>query len=274
MIMKNIFKETAITESITRFTMPGNVFTYLIEGSEKAVLIDTGYGLGPFRQFIEEKLNGKPYTLILTHGHFDHAGGASQFDEVWMNYNDLNLAARHTQKEIRFNSLKNEFPDLNMDELDDPKADGYLDLKYGQKFDIGNEILEIVNIGGHTPGSIGILFHNQRILLAGDACCSFTLMFGGSDSLSIREYRDNLINLWNTYQYDFDTVLYSHPHNIGGPEVIPQMIELCDEILQGKDDHIESASLFGTSYIAKKVEWGKGRPDGKIANLQYSADCL
>lgn len=50
------------------------VFCYLIEGSEKAMLIDTGYGLGDLRSAVE-KVTGLPLIIVNTHGHCDHIGG-------------------------------------------------------------------------------------------------------------------------------------------------------------------------------------------------------
>ncbi len=275
MLNTDVFKTEKLTEHITRVWMPGSVFSYLVTGSERAAVIDTGFGAGPFRRFVEEQLDGMPYDLLLTHGHFDHAGGASEFEKVWMHPADLAVAAEHTRKELRKRSLLRALPQLEDGDLAEPKAGGYEPLGYGQVFDLGGETLEIVCLGGHTPGSVGVLFREERILLAGDACCSATLLFGGDGSLSIREYRENLIRTWEKYGADFDEVLYSHPHNYGGPEVIPQMIGLLEEILAGKDDRIPRESPFGgVSYTAKATGRDGRRADGKIANLSYTGDKL
>ena len=275
MLDTSIYTAEKLTDVITRVRMPGNVFAYVIEGSERCAVIDTGFGLGPFREFVEEIIQNRPYELILTHGHLDHAGGASQFDKVWMHPADLDIARAHTEVELRAGFMKGSGYAFEQDDLAGPKKDGYLPLEYGQTFDLGNEILEIVNLGGHTPGSIGILFVNERILLAGDACCSFTLLFGGKESLTISQYRDNLIDTWGKYHDRFDEMIYSHPHNYGGPVVMQEMIELCDQILEGKDDRIERAGMFGQkSYIAKLTDETGHRLDGKIANLQYAADTI
>lgn len=274
MLTADIFKTERITDIITRVRMPGNVFAYIADGSERAAVIDTGFGCGPYREFVEGFLKGKPYDLILTHGHFDHAGSASEFDKVYMDLKDLDIAREHTQKKLRAGFMKNYGITFEDSDIAEPMEDGYIPLEYGQRFDLGNEVLEIVCLGGHTPGSVGILFENERILLAGDACCSFTLMFGGKRSLTVSQYRENLINAWNQYHDRFDTVLYSHPHNYGGPEVIIQMIEVCDDILAGRDDRIPLKGMFGqTSYVAKKTNERNVREDGKIANLQYAEDC-
>ena len=275
MLDTSIFTCEKLTDVITRVRMPGNVFAYIATGSERSAVIDTGFGLGPFREYCEEIIGNKPYELILTHGHFDHSGGASQFDKVWMHPDDLQLAQRHTDRKMRSGFLARDGWKFEWEDLAGEKLSGYLPLEYRQRFDLGNEILEIVNLGGHTPGSIGILFINERILLAGDACCSFTLLFGGKDSLNVKGLRDNLIDSWHRYKDCFDTVLYSHPHNYGGPEVIEQMIELCNEILEGKDDRIERPGMFSRkSYVAKATGENGRRLDGKIANLQYAEDCI
>lgn len=273
--MNELYTAEKISERISRIVMPGAVFAYIVEGDEGAILIDTGFGLGPFREYVEERLQGKPYELILTHGHLDHAGGASEFEKVYMNEADLAIAGKHTQKQMRKQLLENSGHEVKEGDLAGPMEEGYLPLSYGQCFDLGNETLEIVDLGGHTPGSIGVLMRKERILLAGDACCSFTLLFGRGESLNISEYRDRLQMTWDQYHEDFDTMIYSHPHNYGGKEVMSQMIELCDEILSGKDDHLEGPGLFdAVTYIGKKVNEKGRRIDGKIANLQYSAECL
>ena len=272
---KDYFQTEVLTERIMRIRMPGNVMTYLVKGDARAVLIDTGCGLGSFRSFVEELLEGLPYEVVLTHGHVDHAGGASEFARVFLHEKDHALAAKHTSKEIRSRYLHSSTPDFLPEDLLEPKEEGYLPLSYGQIFDLGGEELQIVNMGGHTQGSVGILFPRERILLAGDACCSFTLLFARGTSLDIPAYRENLRQLMSVYGDLFDDVIYSHPHNYGGPEVIRQMIELCGEILDGKDDRIESKTLEGdVAYLAKAVDDHGRRKDGKIANLLYTEENL
>ncbi|MBR0418345.1 MAG: MBL fold metallo-hydrolase, partial [Erysipelotrichaceae bacterium] len=74
--MEELYQIEKINEHLDRVLLPGNVYSYIAQGKDKAILIDTGFGLGPYKSFVEERLNGKPYELILTHGHLDHAGGA------------------------------------------------------------------------------------------------------------------------------------------------------------------------------------------------------
>lgn len=63
--------------------MNGTEYMYLLEGGEKALLIDTGYGAGNLRSFVET-LTKLPVQVANTHFHPDHAAGNGEFREVWV----------------------------------------------------------------------------------------------------------------------------------------------------------------------------------------------
>ena len=60
---------------------PGHVNSYLVEGDERAALIDAGTGIAPLAPVVR-RLTDRPVTVVLTHNHFDHVGGAHEFDRV------------------------------------------------------------------------------------------------------------------------------------------------------------------------------------------------
>jgi glyoxylase-like metal-dependent hydrolase (beta-lactamase superfamily II) len=61
--------------------MEGTEYIYLLEGEEKALLLDTGYGIGNLRRFVE-RLTHKPVTVANTHYHPDHSAGNGEWEEV------------------------------------------------------------------------------------------------------------------------------------------------------------------------------------------------
>ena len=63
--------------------MEGTEYIYLLEGTEKALLLDTGYGIGNLRAFVE-KLTDKPILVANTHFHPDHSAGNGEWEEVFV----------------------------------------------------------------------------------------------------------------------------------------------------------------------------------------------
>ena len=61
--------------------MEGTEYLYLLEGEEKALLLDTGYGIGHLRAFVE-KLTDRAVSVANTHFHPDHSAGNGEWEEV------------------------------------------------------------------------------------------------------------------------------------------------------------------------------------------------
>jgi glyoxylase-like metal-dependent hydrolase (beta-lactamase superfamily II) len=59
------------------------VNSYLIVGKKAAVLIDTGYGIADYYEACQS-ITKLPLSVVLTHGHGDHAGGVSLFPTAWI----------------------------------------------------------------------------------------------------------------------------------------------------------------------------------------------
>lgn len=56
---------------------------WLVRGSARDLLIDTGNGIAPLRPLVAglQDARGKPVVAVATHAHCDHAGGLHEFDE-------------------------------------------------------------------------------------------------------------------------------------------------------------------------------------------------
>lgn len=260
------FTSEKIRPGVTRISCPGDVYAYLAEGKEAAVLIDTGFGVGSLKAYVDS-LTDLPYVVLLTHGHLDHASGAGEFPEVYMSLRDLQLAAEHTKTEMR----RKDFEGIPADDFIPPlDLERYFPLNDGQNFDLGGLTVTALELSGHTPGSVVILFREYRLLLLGDACNSYGfLQLPGSSS--VREYRDSLIAFRKNKNL-FDDVIYSHPHNVGGKEILEETIELCDEVLAEGFTGIPVDNERwggGDAWQAKPVDESGHRPDGRKANFVY-----
>ena len=71
---------------------------FLIVGSKRAFLLDTGIGIGDLKTCVE-RLTDKQYDIVMSHGHGDHTGGTWAFDSIYMNSRDIGVYAMPPEME-------------------------------------------------------------------------------------------------------------------------------------------------------------------------------
>ena len=134
--------------------MGGSQNMYLLEGKYRALLIDTGWGSGTLRAYVE-KLTSKPVTVALTHGHLDHAGGCGEWESVHMlpgAETDLKTCCRSP-----FDISKLPHPDFE-----------HVMVKDRATIDLGDRMVEMLDISAHSNGSLAFLDHKNGYLFVGD----------------------------------------------------------------------------------------------------------
>ncbi|MCL1786657.1 MAG: MBL fold metallo-hydrolase [Defluviitaleaceae bacterium] len=210
---------------------PQDVFCYLIVGEKSALLYDTAYGIAPLDEAVRQ-VCGRPYEVVLSHGHIDHVNGAFQFKEKWISPRDHELCLRHTSKTARrkiveklgethnvadANPLKEPLPlemvnpdnnpaGFNGDDFITQGAGRLKMLQDGQIFDLGGLTVEVIPMEGHTAGSIGLLVREHKVLLDSDAANYHMWMFL-NESLDMDTY---IAMLKRVKQLDFDTFFVGH----------------------------------------------------------------
>ncbi|WP_315823617.1 MBL fold metallo-hydrolase [Paraflavitalea speifideaquila] len=68
------------------------VICYLIMGQHRAILFDTGMGIGDIRAEVTA-ITSLPIVVVNSHCHYDHIGGNHQFEEIWSYEHPLRTAA-------------------------------------------------------------------------------------------------------------------------------------------------------------------------------------
>ncbi len=269
-----------LSQHITQIADASGVSTFLVEGSERAVLIDTGIGLKGIRETVENQTS-KPYTVILTHGHGDHSGGCAAFPEVYIGEadmplfqgNGMEMRVQYTRfcldEKEQMTGVHTDY-DPERDMIPEPSADKkFKFLEDGMVFDLGGVSVKIIAVPGHTKGSCMMLIPEERTMIYGDSCNINTLV-AGDESTTISEYQAALKRVKAEYDDCYDTVLYSHGPAVGPKGALDDNLELCEKILNGTDDHIPMDGIVGPGFLAAKRKDVINRADGKFGNIFYS----
>ena len=152
---------------------------YLLEGNERALLIDTGLGICDISAEVKG-LTDKPVAAVATHIHWDHIGGHKHYPDFYAH-------------EAEMNWLCGEFPlsmdtvlEMVLDRCDPP--DGYdvnayelfqgtptRLLRDGDAVDLGNRVISALHTPGHSPGHLCFWEAETGYLFTGDLVYKDTL---------------------------------------------------------------------------------------------------
>ncbi len=197
---------------------------YLVEGQDKALLINTGMGNGDLKGYLQ-RLTKKPLEVFLTHGHPDHILQADQFDRVYLSQEDCHLAATFA-------------PDL--------AVSSFKDVKEGDVFSLGGRSLEVIGLPGHTPGSLALLDRGNGLLFSGDAIGSEIVWMQLPGCSTLTAYLQTL-NKLRALDDQYDTIYAGHVPDQGPAlpaQYLQDMIALVKQVVSG--------SVTGTPYSEAK----------------------
>lgn len=263
-----LFKNVRITSHLTRIDTPFGVSMYFLEGENKAVLLDTGMGIGDLRGHVES-MTSKPYTVILSHGHCDHAGGAYQFDEVYLNPTDWPLEKTHATLSHRISDVfHGPFPvpqGISEKDFVPQRTRPYLPVREGDVFDLGGIHLSFIAVPGHTRGCLVPLIEEERTAIIGDALGENTLLHF-PESTGVATYLKSLEHLQDE-QDRFDTVLRFHGTCTSKKQIIDDSVQLCEEIISHQDAQIPVTIHDYKGMMARKKEH-----PGKEGNIIYNPE--
>jgi glyoxylase-like metal-dependent hydrolase (beta-lactamase superfamily II) len=174
---------TQLKENIFQFR--GKCMAYLIKGTKKNLLIDTGL---PWEQ---ELLTGQLasvglstediHIVALTHEHLDHIGCVPLFSPH-------TIICAHTMTANKI-GMQDEF--VLMSKAFHLDVDQYhidFHLHHGTYIDLGGVVLQVLHSPGHSSGSICLYEANQQILFTGDTIFANGTLGGIFPSGSISDY--------------------------------------------------------------------------------------
>jgi hydroxyacylglutathione hydrolase len=209
-------RKTQIADGVYQLVPPATgtpVNMYLVIGTQKALLVDTAYP-GDITPADVEEMTKLPYMVVNTHAHPDHDGSNNAFKKIYVSAADLESARR---------------------------ASGNAELvpiKEGYVFDLGGKKLEVIEVPGHTVGSICLLDAQDKLLITGDTANPNLLM--NLSNVSMDAFKKNMEHLLK-WKDQYNLSLAGH----GGPfpvSYITDTIACAQEIIDGKVDTAQPAA--------------------------------
>ena len=146
---------------------------YLLCGTEKAVLIDTGLGVANIKAVIDS-LTTLPITVITTHVHWDHIGGHRYFDDIAVHEAEkdwLSVQFPIPLTVVKSNLMREpcNFPlDFEADKYQLFCGEPRQILHDGDSVDLGNRNLTVIHTPGHSPGHCCFYEGQRKYLYSGD----------------------------------------------------------------------------------------------------------
>lgn len=241
---------------------------YLINGADKVLLIDTGFGFVDLKGLIREVCGEKPVIVVNTHAHVDHNSGNNQFDEVYVGKYDEPFSHEKYCEEKKKLFAEAFFADSEKaEELNEKWNPGPSRcvglLKHGDVIDLGNYKVDLIESPSHTVGSFSFYEEMQGWLFTGDIMLEWPVWGHLTDLLlapssTLETYYQTLLKL-KRYSDRINYVFPSHvvsakssddlTHYMLDPQILSLYCEGVKKILEDASSAKEYRSWSGKGKV-------------------------
>lgn len=217
-----------------------SAWMHLIVGQERALLIDTAFGIGDLRSLVET-LTDKPVDVVNTHFHGDHSAGNGQFETIFIHKYDIPYLEMSEKAENRLLPAPGTYREEDIIPLRSAKhvamEDGFV-FRLGE----GHEV-EVIHMPGHAAGGCMLLDRKYNLLFSGDAVVfTPTLIIGKfpapyyPEYLTVTAFRNALKKALPKCQNV--KKLYTG-HSVQGisPVYLTDMMDCCEKIITHPDQY-------------------------------------
>ena len=171
------FEVYAVLNGVFAIYEPGQfeeVISYLIVGSERALLFDTGLGIGDIER-LTRGLTSLPITVVNSHSHYDHIGGNHAFDEIlspdtdYTRHRSLGLSHEQVAEFVGPGWIwKQTPPGFSADTYRSRAFSISRFLRDSEVLELGGRRLEVLLTPGHAPDALCLLDRANGLLFTGD----------------------------------------------------------------------------------------------------------
>jgi glyoxylase-like metal-dependent hydrolase (beta-lactamase superfamily II) len=229
--------------------------SYLILGRERALLFDTGMGIGDLKA-LTSKLATLPVTVLNSHTHNDHVGDNWQFDTVYgmdteFSRQNAKGSKADAQAEIAPGEICGALPaGFNPSAYATRPWHVTKWLHDGDSIDLGGRTIEVIASPGHTPDSICLLDRTNRLLFSGDTYYPGPIWLYRPET-DLVAYRKSVRRL-AALQPQVKLVLGAHNVPAAPPEVLGELAAAFEKVQAGHV-HYEPAGEGKVTYEVGEV---------------------
>ncbi len=255
----------------------GDSWMYLIEGPERAMLIDTSFGIGNLRGLCRELVGDKELLVVNTHGHYDHSYGNCQFDRVYCH--EYEAASLQSQDSRIWDYLFQDdgtpiWSEFDRDDIVKFKPYEIVGVPDGYTWDLGGGYeIELIHLGGHTPGHAAFLDKRSRNLFCGDDFISMRVGITGArpylpyqEFATVAAFRRNVARLAERLG-EFDHLFPGHFVTDLESSAVLGMLSACDAALSDPTHNCVSVKEGRKGVVYQKYVPGLGTLAYTLASL-------
>lgn len=253
-ISDNIYKADKVADKVWRIIENNTVNIYLIEGKDSALILDTGYGSGDLKAYVKT-ITKLPLIVVNSHLHPDHAGNDLQFNKVYVHKGDSGLINgifnKKANRSKTSSKTKDKKPaDVKLNKISNVPSPVFIPVKEGHIFDLGGRKLEVIEVPGHTHGSICLLDSENKILFAGDHINAMVWLFL-KESYPLNVYLETLQKVEKRIN-EYSTIMPGHNAPLD-KAFIYELIACVKSILGGKCSSVpyNYAPMTAGSFLCK-----------------------
>ena len=231
------------------------MWLHLIDGPEKALLVDTGTGIGDLKALVRHLIGDKELYVVNTHEHWDHVMGNPQFERVWCHTLAVpsiteNCMRPDMWERFLYEEGEGRKMDFRAEDLIPYRSYALCPCEDCHVFDLGGgHLIEAIGTPGHAPGGLSFLDHRNRILFTGGMHSDCTVIAGNDrycrEMNTVEAFLEGLEKLQERHGGAFDRIFAGHEIVPLDSSYIVDQMQACRDVIADRGCYESTQQFMG-----------------------------